>query len=104
MTSSEGSNRGPPEAPRGATARVLPASARVSAKTPGLASNKGSVGVGNALLEPDARTPPEVAKAAHIQELARRPVGLAEILHDLPLKAHNLGHQRGELGNGEILT
>src|SRR5262249_24012802 len=79
-------------------------SAIASAKTHGLPGDKSPVSIGNARLEPEAWTPAEVPKPAHVQELARRPIGLAEVPDDLPFEAHNLGHHRGELGNGEVLT
>src|SRR5262249_12092613 len=74
------------------------------AKTPNLAGDKSPISIGNALLEPHARTPAESLKPANIQEFTRGSIRLADILHDVTLEAHNLGHQRGELGNGEVFA
>ena len=43
-------------------------------------------------------------QARHIQQLARRAVGLARIEHDLARETHHALHQRRQLGDGHILT
>jgi hypothetical protein len=56
------------------------------------------------LAQCDPRLPAQRFQSGHVQQLARRAVGLGAVVNDLALVTRDLLHQRGELGDRDDLA
>ena len=63
---------------------------------------RGGIGAGDALAQGSAGAPAEGGEAAHVEQLPRRPVGLAAVVDDAAAEADDLHHRLGQLGDRDV--